>query len=198
MDLIEAAAANCLASAKGVQLYAMGDLFKDRLDSSRTKLGNKANVWDGHCFIGFDAFGKVIQTGVDMVILATPPHFRPQHLKAAINAGKHVFMEKPAAVDPVGIRSVIASSDLAKKKKLAIVAGTQRRHQAEYVETMRHIHGGTIGKIVAAQCYWNPAGPTWSTRSAIGCSTRGCRAITLSSSTFRTSTWSTGPSELTP
>lgn len=149
------AAANCLASAKGVQLYAMGDLFKDRLDSSRTKLGSKANVWDGHCFIGFDAFGKVIQTGVDMVILATPPHFRPQHLKAAIDAGKHVFMEKPAAVDPVGIRSVIASSDLAKKKKLAIVAGTQRRHQAEYVETMRHIHGGTIGKIVAGQCYWN-------------------------------------------
>ena len=154
------AAGNCVASANGVQLYAMGDLFKDRLEGSRGKLARAGKVPDDRCFVGFDAFQKVIGCGVDMVILATPPHFRPQHLKAAIEAGKHVFMEKPVAVDPVGIRSVIASSELARQKKLGIVAGTQRRHQAGYVETMKRIRGGAIGKVVAAQCYWN-SGTLW-------------------------------------
>jgi len=107
------------------------------------------------CFVGFDAYEKVIACDVDLVILAAPPHFRPAHLKAAIKAGKHVFMEKPVGVDPVGIRSVIASSELAKDKGLAIVAGTQRRHQAHYLEIMKRIHNGDIGEIVSGQCYWN-------------------------------------------
>ncbi|GAH76133.1 unnamed protein product, partial [marine sediment metagenome] len=111
-------------------------------------------VTDGTCFVGFDAYKKVIATDVDLVILAAPPHFRPEHLKAAIEAGKHVFMEKPVAVDPVGVRSVIATSELAAEKNLAIVAGTQRRHQAHYLEIMRRVHNGDIGEIVAAQCYW--------------------------------------------
>ncbi len=145
------AMANCVKSSPGIEVYAMGDVFKDRLDSSFRSLKNyrpdeedaysgagippeKFNVPKERQFVGFDAFEKVIACDVDMVILATPPGFRPQHLKAAIEAGKHVFMEKPVAVDPVGIRSVIESSKLADNKSLAIVAGTQRRHQKNYIE----------------------------------------------------------------
>jgi predicted dehydrogenase len=88
-----------------------------------------------------------------MIITATPPGFRPMILKAAIDAGKHVFMEKPVATDPAGIRSVIESSASAESKKLAIVAGTQRRHEPVYIETIKRIHGGMIGDLVSAQCY---------------------------------------------
>ena len=154
-----------------VKLWSMGDLFRDRIDSSIKQLRSggerkydranfppltdKMNVPAERQFVGFDAYEKVIACDVDMVMLVTPPHFRPVHLKAAIEAGKHVFMEKPVAVDPVGIRSVIESSKLAKQKGLAIVAGTQRRYQASYIEVMKRIHGGDIGEIVGGQCYWN-------------------------------------------
>lgn len=90
----------------------------------------------------------------DIVLLCTPPAFRPQHLRAAIDAGKHVFSEKPAAVDPAGVRSVIESGELAKKKGLCIVAGTQRRHQVQYRDLIPRIHDGAIGDIVAAEAYW--------------------------------------------
>jgi len=150
---------DCVNSSRGVELVAMGDLFKDRLDSSfndlKRSLGEKAKVTRDTCFVGFDAYKKVIGCDVNLIILATPPHFRPAQLQAAIEAGKHVFMEKPVGVDPVGIRSVIASSELAESKGLAIVAGTQRRHQAHYVELMKRIHNGDIGRIVGGQCYWN-------------------------------------------
>ncbi|MCA9322199.1 MAG: Gfo/Idh/MocA family oxidoreductase [Planctomycetes bacterium] len=152
------AARNCLDADPAVKITAMGDLFADRLKTARQGLsakGDRFAVTDDQCFVGFDAFENVLASGVDLVILATPPGFRPQHLAAAIAAGKHVFMEKPVAVDPVGIRSVIASSALAQDKKLAIVAGTQRRHEANYLETMRRIHDGAIGEIVAGECYWN-------------------------------------------
>jgi myo-inositol 2-dehydrogenase / D-chiro-inositol 1-dehydrogenase len=155
------AALNALESSPNVELVALGDLFQDRLDDFRRGLarqGDKVKLSDDRCFVGFDAYRKVIGSGVDLVILATPPGFRPIHLKAAVEAGKHVFMEKPVAVDPTGVRSVIASSDLAAQKKLAIVAGTQRRHQASYVETIKRIHDGAAGDIVAAQCYWNQGG----------------------------------------
>jgi predicted dehydrogenase len=155
------AAGDCVNSAPGVELVAMGDLFQDRLESSRKHLaglGDKIKVTDAHCFTGFDAYRKVIDSGVDLIVHATPPAFRPMHLRAAIEAGKHVFMEKPAAVDPAGIRSVLESADLAASKKLAIVAGTQRRHQAGYVATIKQIHEGAIGDILAAQCYWNQGG----------------------------------------
>ena len=102
---------------------------------------------------------------VDLVILASPPFFRPAHLEAAIEAGKHVFTEKPVAVDPLGVRSVIATSELAAKKGLAIVAGTQRRHQAHYLEIMKRVHGGDIGELVSGQCYWN-MGALWVERAA--------------------------------
>ncbi|MCK4960438.1 MAG: Gfo/Idh/MocA family oxidoreductase [Planctomycetes bacterium] len=172
------AMANCVKSSPGIEVYAMGDVFQDRLDGSVKSLknykpdGNNAysgngvppevfNVPKERRFVGFDAFEKVIATDCDMVILATPPHFRPQHLKAAIEAGKHVFMEKPVAVDPVGIRSVIESSNIAKRKSLAIVAGTQRRHQKHYIELIKRVKNGDIGDIVSGQCYWN-MGTLWS------------------------------------
>ncbi len=159
---------DCLRATEGVVLTAMGDTFKERVagsvDTIRNKLReeqigeDKFQVKKETSFTGFDAYKQVIASGVDLVILATPPHFRPIHLKAAIEAGKHVFMEKPVAVDPVGIRSVIASSELAAQKGLGIVAGTQRRHQAHYLEIMKRIHNGDIGEVVAAQCYWNQDG----------------------------------------
>ncbi|MBU0640310.1 MAG: Gfo/Idh/MocA family oxidoreductase [Planctomycetes bacterium] len=157
------AAINCVESSPNVEIVAMGDLFQDRLDSSRqrlSELGAPFKVTDDTCFVGFDAYKGVLDCDIDLVVTAPPPHFRPLHLAAIVAAGKHVFMEKPVAVDPVGVRSIIASSELAKKKGLAIVAGTQRRHQPSYLEVMKRVHDGAIGDVVAAQCYWNQ-GELW-------------------------------------
>lgn len=158
------AAKDCVHSSEGVEITALADLFEDHLRNSLNDLQNEVPdrlaVTEENCFVGFDAFKKLIATDVDMVILGTPPHFRPEHLDAAINAGKHVFMEKPVAVDPVGARSIIASAELAEKKGLGIVAGTQRRHQDSYIELIKRIHAGDIGELVAAQCYWN-MGELW-------------------------------------
>ncbi|HYX81823.1 MAG TPA: Gfo/Idh/MocA family oxidoreductase [Gemmatimonadales bacterium] len=173
------AAKDCLTSSEEVELVALGDLFADQLAACRENLARmvaedaslkaKIKVDDKHAFTGFDAYQKVLESKVDLVILATPPAFRSQHLAAALAAGKHVFMEKPIAVDTGGVRSVMASADLAQQKGLAIVAGTQRRHHAGYRAAMQRIHDGAIGDIVAAQVYWNQGGlwmkprqPTWS------------------------------------
>jgi len=163
------AAIDCVNSSPNIVIKSMGDLFQDQLDSSITSLKENLKmenlaVSPETCFTGFDAYKKVLASGIDMVILATPPHFRPEHLKASVEAGKHIFMEKPVAVDPVGVRSIIASSELAEQKGLAIVAGTQRRHQAHYVEIMKRIHNGDIGEILAGQCYWN-MGDLWVERA---------------------------------
>ena len=147
---------NCIKAAPNVALVAMGDLFADRLESSlktlRKRLSNKVKVTGETSFVGWDAYKKVLTCDVDMVILTTAPHFRPEHLRAAINAGKHVFMEKPVAVDPVGVRSVIESAELAEKKKLTIVAGTQSRRMTHIVALMKRIHDGALGKITGGQC----------------------------------------------
>ncbi|MBN2593058.1 MAG: Gfo/Idh/MocA family oxidoreductase [Sedimentisphaerales bacterium] len=158
---------NCLNCAENVELVAMGDLFADRLqrclntlkqpppeDSQETtSLRDKVQVTEDTCFAGWDAHKKVLAIDeVDMVILTEPPHFRPSHLRAAIEAGKHVFMEKPVAVDPVGVRSVIESSEMAEKKGLTIVGGTQSRRMAHLIEGMKRIHDGDIGEIVGGQC----------------------------------------------
>ena len=160
------AAENCVRSSSGVEIVAMADLFRDKLDGSLGKLSRKVDdkvtVTDDACFVGFDAYKKVLaRDDVDVVLLATPPGFRPEHLKAAVEAGKHVFMEKPAAVDPVGVRSVIAASELAKEKGLSIVAGTQQRRQPQYLEVMKRVHDGQIGEIVGGQCYWNWGEQDW-------------------------------------
>jgi myo-inositol 2-dehydrogenase / D-chiro-inositol 1-dehydrogenase len=173
------AANDCLRASEGIQIVALGDLFPERLASARanlTKLGTenpaigaRITLTDDRCFSGFDAYQKVLASGVDMVILATPPVFRPEHLAAAIAAGKHVFMEKPVAVDAKGVRSVIASSDLARQKGLAIVAGTQRRHDVRYRAVIERVHQGAIGDVLSGQVYWNQGGlwmnarkPEWS------------------------------------
>jgi predicted dehydrogenase len=169
------AAIDCCKSSDGVKIVALGDLFKDRLDGCLNSLTNnadikgKVDISPDKCFVGFDAYREVLHSGVDMVILASPPGFRPLHFETAIKLGKHVFMEKPVAVDADGVRRVIEAGKLAKARKLGVVAGTQRRHHAGYVETIRRIHDGAIGQIVAAQCYWNQGGlwnrgrqPEWS------------------------------------
>src|SRR2546430_11885757 len=175
------AAKDCLTSSERVELVAIGDLFPDRVTECRANLarmatedtsgGLKAKIKldDANAFSGFDAYQKVIASKVDVGLPATPPAFRARHLAAAIEAGKHVFMEKPVAVDPVEVRSVIASADLAAQKGLAIVAGTQRRHDSGYPAAMQRIHDGATGDIVAAPVYWNQGGlwmkprqPQWS------------------------------------
>ena len=158
-------AGSCIAASEGVELTTMADVFKDKLNRSLSRLSmghdDKVSVTKDRVFIGFDAYKKVLETDVDLVILATPPHFRPMQLKAAIEAGKHAFLEKPAGVDPVGIRSIIETSELAKKKGLSIVAGTQQRRMPQYIEVMKRVHSGQIGDIVAAQCYWDWGHQDW-------------------------------------
>ncbi len=159
------AAVNCLEADPSTRLVAMADLFSDRLDSSRRNLANQEgfdgrNIVDpDRCHSGFDAYQRVVgDDEVDLVILATPPHFRPIHFEAAVNAGKHVFMEKPVAVDPVGVRRVLAAADVADTKGLRVETGTQRRNEQCYTRLMDRVHGGEIGEIVSARCYWNQGG----------------------------------------
>jgi len=150
---------SCVKSSPGVEIVAMGDLFEDRLQESLDKLGKEVpdalKVTPEKRFVGFDAHKQVLATDVQMVLLVTPPHWRAQHFQAAVEAGKHVFMEKPGGVDPTGIRSLIQTSELAKQKGLSVGAGTQRRHSYIYQEIIRRIHDGQIGQIVSAQAYWN-------------------------------------------
>jgi predicted dehydrogenase len=147
-----------------MKLYAMGDMFQDHLDTARANLqrknGERFDVSSDRCFVGFDAYKGVLASGVDLVILATPPGFRPTHLAAAVAAGKHIFTEKPVGVDGPGIRQVLAAAEEAKQKNIAVVAGTQRRHQAGYVESMQRIHAGALGNLTSARCYWNQ-GKLW-------------------------------------
>ena len=149
------AANDCVNSSAGVKIVALADAFADRLQGLKTQL----SVPDDRCFVGLDAYKKLMALpDINLVILATPPGFRPKQLAEAIRRGKNVFMEKPVAVCPAGVKMVIEASDLAGQKGLGVVAGTQRRHQPEYVETMKRIHDGAIGEIVSAQCYWNMGG----------------------------------------
>jgi len=162
------AARDCLRGSDGVELVALGDLAPDRLARCRAELAKAAQadpafaarlkVTDDRCFTGFDAYQKVLAADVDFVILASPPFFRPAHLAAAVAAGKHVFAEKPVAVDSAGIRSVLETYRLAKQKGLAIGVGTQRRHQAEYLATLERIQGGAIGTVLSGQVFWNQGG----------------------------------------
>lgn len=148
--------ANCLKAAPGVELVAMGDLFKDQLDkcleSLRKDFGDQIKVTPETCFTGWDAYQKVIAADVDLVILTTPPHFRPQHFRAAVEGNRHVFMEKPVAVDPPGVRSVIETSELADQKNLTVVAGTQARRMNHRIELVKRIQNGDIGELISGQC----------------------------------------------
>ncbi len=156
------AALNLLDAGPNLQITALGDVFQDKIDNCRAELKEKKNVEipDENCFLGFDSYEKVIGSGVDLVLLCTPPHFRPVHLEAAINARKHVFMEKPCAVDPVGVRSVLVSAKKAESMGLSIVSGTIRRVQKDYMETHRRVAMGEIGEITGANIIRN-GGALW-------------------------------------
>jgi myo-inositol 2-dehydrogenase/D-chiro-inositol 1-dehydrogenase len=156
------AAMNFVDAGPNLQIVAMGDVFQDKMDESRALLKKERNieVSDDKCFVGFDAFQKVLDSGIDIVLLCTPPHFRPAHVEAAVNAGKHIFMEKPCAVDPVGARSILVSAKKAEQLGLSIVSGTIRRVQKDYVETHRRVMAGEIGDIVSAHVVRN-GGALW-------------------------------------
>lgn len=159
------AAFNALEAHPKVHIVALADLFEDRLNSSygylagNENFGSRVSVDPTHKFVGFDAYKQLLAIdNIDYVILATPPGFRPMHFDAAVNAGKHVFMEKPVAVDPAGVRMVIDASARAKQKALSVVAGTQRRHEDSYLALMQRVNDGELGDIVGASCYWNQGG----------------------------------------
>ena len=152
-----------LKADKDVELVSMADAFKDNLENSLKSILKefegiiKVKVKEKNRFIGFDAYKKAIDLA-DVVILATPPGFRPQHFEYAINNDKHVFMEKPVATDPNGVRKVLKSVKLAEIKKLNVVVGLQRRYQKSYRAISEFLKNGKIGKIISGQVYWNSGG----------------------------------------
>ncbi len=156
------AAANFLDAGPNLQITALGDIFQDKIDNCRAQLKKEKNVDipDDKCFVGFDSYQKVIDSGVDLVLLCTPPHFRPAHIEAAVNAGKHIFLEKPCAVDAVGARSVLVSVEKAKQKGLCMISGTIYRVSKDYMETKRRVMNGEIGEIVSAHVIRN-GGSLW-------------------------------------
>ena len=156
------AAINFLNAGKNLQITALADTFKDRVEACRARIlkDKQQEVPFENCFVGFDAYQKVIDSGVDIIILATPPFFRPMHLAAAVAAKKHIFSEKPVCVDPEGARSVMATAEKAKALDLTIVTGTQRRHQRDYVANYQQVKAGIIGDIVGGNVYWN-GGKLW-------------------------------------
>jgi myo-inositol 2-dehydrogenase/D-chiro-inositol 1-dehydrogenase len=158
------AAVQALSTKQNVQLIAMADAFKDRLDDSHKNIlealegkKDRLNVKEENKFVGFDGYKHAIALA-DVVILATPPGFRPIHFEEAVNQNKHIFMEKPVATDPAGIQRVLAAAEKAKSKKLNVVVGLQRRYQNSYRELIKRVHDGAIGDIVAAQAWWNNDG----------------------------------------
>ena len=157
------AAVQALRADKDVELVAMADAFQDTLDNSLKSIKEeldgeiKVNVKQKNKFVGFDAFKKAIDIS-DVVILASPPGFRPLHFEYAINNDKHVFMEKPVAVDAFGVRRVLNSAKLATQKKLNVVVGLQRRYQKNYLALMDRVRKNDIGKIISGQVYWNSPG----------------------------------------
>jgi len=163
------AAADALESGQNVEIVALADAFQDNLDKAYTalkkKYGDKIKVSDSRKYVGFDAYKAAIRDA-DVVILTTPPGFRPLHFEEAVKAGKHVFMEKPVAVDIPGVRKVLECAAEAKKKKLNVVVGLQRRYQQNYKEAIQRIHDGVIGDVVSGQVYWNSGGVWVRPRSA--------------------------------
>ena len=158
------AAKNAMLAGKDIKLVAMGDVFADRMQASRQRfqadktLADRFAVDDDHCFSGFDAYKKVTDS-VDVVVLGTPPNFRPLHLKYAVEQGKHAFVEKPVAVDAPGVRSILETCELAKKKKLAIVSGLCWRYHQAKREIVKRIHDGAVGNITAMQTDYNTQRP---------------------------------------
>jgi predicted dehydrogenase len=170
------AVVQALSTQGSVKLWALADTFEDRLTSclrhvedelqrksddegrKEVKVAERVNVPKERQFIGLDAYRKAIDA-VDVVLITGPPGYRPLHFEYAVRSGKHVFMEKPVATDPAGIRRVLAAAGEAKKKNLKVGVGLQRRHQPSYLEAIKRINDGEIGDLVALRCYWNGSHP---------------------------------------
>lgn len=156
------AAMNILEGENNVQLVALADLFEDRVKGAREKLQGNTNpkiaaqvaITDEMCFTGFDAYEKILATDIDILIEASLPYCRPKHIAAAVEAKKHIFTEKPVAVDPAGIRTFLDAVKKHKEMGLTLVAGTQRRHHPAYQQTIEKIHQGEIGDVIAMRAYW--------------------------------------------
>lgn len=153
-----------LSVKENTKLVAVADAFQDRMDeclkaitSKDSKVSSRVAVPESNRFIGFEGYKQAMALA-DVVILTTPPGFRPIHFEEAVRQGKQIFMEKPVATDPAGIKKVLDAAEIAKSKKLNVVVGLQRRYQTIYREMMKRVEGGKIGDIIAAQAYWNNDG----------------------------------------
>jgi predicted dehydrogenase len=151
------AAFNFLNAANGVTIIALGDVFQDKVDELADKLKKEKNIDipADKRFVGLDAYKQVIDSGIDILIDCTPPFFRAEHFKYAVEKSKHCFLEKPLFVDAVGYRTVMATAKQAQAKNLTVVTGTQRHHQRSYVESYQQIMNGAIGEITGGVVYWN-------------------------------------------
>ncbi len=156
---------------RNIKLVAMGDAFEASLKRSLRQVNrkheSKVDVPEERQFVGLDAYKKVLETDCDLVILTTPPGFRPFHFEQAIKSGKHVFMEKPVAVDAPGVRRVLEFGKVAKEKNLAAGVGLQRRHDPKYIEAINHIHDGKMGDVLLSRVYWNSGGVWVRTRAQL-------------------------------
>lgn len=151
------AAINFISAGPDLELIALADVFQDQVDATRARFASfNLPIPEENCFTGFDAYKKLIALpDVDVVLCVTPPQFRPEHFAEAVANNKHCFLEKPVAVDPVGIRSVITTAKKAAAIGLNVVTGTQRRHQEDYIETYKQVMAGAIGTPTAAKAFWN-------------------------------------------
>ncbi len=154
---------NLFKTKGNIKLVAVADAFADNADRaikslSRGKNKGKIDVSPDHVFTGLDGYKAAIDVDADLVVIATPPGFKPQQFEYAVNKGRHIFMEKPVAVDAPGVRRVLASVEESKKKNLMVAIGLQRRHEPQYMETIERIHDGAIGDILSQQVYWNGGG----------------------------------------
>jgi predicted dehydrogenase len=162
------AAINFVSAGPDCEIVALADVFQDKIDACRERFASfNLPIPPENCFVGFDAYKKLMAiVDLDVVILATPCKFRPEHFLEAVKNNKHVFMEKPVAVDPVGIRSVITTARKAQAIGLNVVTGTQRRHQEDYIETYKQVASGAIGRLTSAKAFWNQAHVWFKTREA--------------------------------
>jgi len=156
------AAWQALSTPGKTKLVAIADAFADQLEGTlnglKQNFGDRIDVPKERCFVGFDAYKQAIDAGPDVVILTTPPGFRPMHFEYAVKQGKHIFTEKPVAIDAPGIRQFLAAAQEAKAKNLKVGVGLQRHHDPRYIETVKRIQDGAIGDIVMLRTYWNSSG----------------------------------------
>ena len=163
------AALNFINAGPNLKITTLGDVFQRQIDSCRVwlKEQKEIEIADENCFVGFDAFQKVIDSDVDVVLLVAPQHFRPQHFDAAVRARKHIFMEKPGGVDPVGVRSLMASAKMAEANGLVVVTGTNFSHQRDFLSTHHMVENGAIGDLISASA-WDIRGRIWHTNRQPG------------------------------